>query len=339
MTEDPKSVLVAGLGNIGTTLAALLADHRALLGIERVTALKTRPSPWTEADLDHVAARGVEVQRGAPLEALVEQVDYVFDCRAAGAPLRDRALLTGEGDGETRRACAQGTEHGFGVPFVGGINSDAVTGELRVQVASCNTHAVCTILSALAGPDLAALDHADFVVVRRAEDVGSSGRMVGASVVARHRDPTHGTHHAVDAVRVFETVGQTPELTSSDVTTPSQLMHAIRFDVCFRDPVDLDEARRRIRAHPHLATTRKLDSNRVFELGRRYGAYGRIYAHAIVVDHDMLAVGRSIKGWAFVPQEGNTLLSTIEAYLRQTRHAQADAIAEQLCHALVPRHW
>ena len=69
-----------------------------------------------------------------------------------------------------------------------------------------------------------------------------------------------------------------------------------------------------------MASTNKFDSNRVFDLGRRYGFQGRIYNHAIIVDNNLLIRDNFIKGWGFVPQEGNTLLSTIEAFLMQTNN-------------------
>ena len=119
-------------------------------------------------------------------------------------------------------------------------------------------------------------------------------------------------------------------MTSSDVTTPSQLMHAVRFDVRLREPRAATAIAADLAAHPRLATTAKFDSNRVFELGRRYGFQGRLFAHAIVVANDLMIRGRSVKGWAFVPQEGNTLLSTVEAFLLQTRPADAEAIASRL---------
>ena len=217
------------------------------------------------------------------------------------------------------------------------MNPGAVIGARLVQIASCNTHATATLLTALGGPGLARLDEADLVCVRRCEDLGGRERLVGASVVSRHRDPVHGTHHAADAARVFATLGLAPIVTSSDVTTPSQLMHAVRFDVRLREPRAATAIAADLAAHPRLATTAKFDSNRVFELGRRYGFQGRLFAHAIVVANDLMIRGRSVKGWAFVPQEGNTLLSTVEAFLLQTRPADAEAIAGRLAADLVAR--
>ena len=109
-----------------------------------------------------------------------------------------------------RGASAQGSEAGFGVPFVGGVNPGAVVGARLVQIASCNTHATATLLAALGGPSLAGLEETDLVCVRRCEDLGGRERLVGASVVSRHRDATHGTHHAADAATVFATLGLAP---------------------------------------------------------------------------------------------------------------------------------
>ena len=332
-------VLVVGAGNLGTTLANILLAHRSTLGLEEVLVQKVRePAPYDAPDLEELERRGARVVRPATPTAatdLLVSVGYVFDCRKEGAAVRDRHRYLDLA--RVPAASAQGSEVGFGVPFVGGINPGAVVGERLVQIASCNTHATATLLAALGGPDLAGLEDADLVCVRRCEDLGGRERLVGASVVSRHRDADHGTHHAADAARVFTTLGLSPAVTSSDVTTPSQLMHAVRFNVRLRTaraPADIVAD---LSAHPRLATTAKFDSNRVFELGRRYGFQGRLYAHAVVVANDLMVSGRTVKGWAFVPQEGNTLLSTLEAFLLQTRHADAEAIAARLCAELVTR--
>jgi len=329
-------VLVVGAGNLGTTLTNLLLEHRRLLGIGEIVVRKVRAAPAFEApDLDRLASRGARVVHAvteAAVEALLKSVDYVFDCRKEGAALRDRERYLALPN--LRGASAQGSETGFGPPFVGGINPDAVRDARLVQIASCNTHATATLLAALGGPGLHNLEEADLVCVRRSEDLGSRERLVGASVVARHRDTEHGTHHAADAARVFATVGLHPVLASSDVTTPSQLMHAVRFHLRLRGAVD---AVALLGQHPHLATTAKFDSNRVFELGRRYGFQGRLYAHAVVVINDLHRRGASVRGWAFVPQEGNTLLSTLEAFLLQTQPARAGEAVRELTAALVVR--
>ena len=188
---------------------------------------------------------------------------------------------------------------------------------------------------ALCGPDLAWLEQADFVVVRRSEDIGHHARLVSGSVVARHREPAFGTHHAADVGDLFAQFVERPTLFSSDVTTPAQLMHALRFRIRTSQPVE-DVVKRFERA-PDLSLTHRFDSNRLFEMGRRYGVFGRIYAHAVVVSNNLERLGRDTIGWAFVPQEGNTLLSTIAAFVHQMRHPNAAAAIGTIRDALALR--
>ena len=332
-------VLVNGTGNIGTTLANLLLAHRSLLGIGEVVVRKVRETrPFEVSDLNELVNRGARLVL-SPTEGaagdLMASVDYVFDCRKPGAALRDRETYLGLPN--LRGASAQGSEGGFGVPFVDGVNAEVVGREKLVQIASCNTHATATLLRVLGGEGLGRLEEADLVCVRRSEDLGGRERLVGANVVSRHRDARHGTHHAADAARVYATLGLAPCVTSSDITTPSQLMHAVRFNVRLLTSRAAADVVGDFKAEPRLAITAKFDSNRVFELGRRYGFQGRLYAHAIVVANDLLVTGRNVRGWAFVPQEGNTLLSTITAFLLQTGRPQAEAIGRRLCASLIPR--
>lgn len=329
-------VLVRGIGNIGTTLANLLLRYREMLGVE-VALHKTRVRPFDASALSQLEERGARVYRHE--ESLKDAMDgsgYVFDCRAAGRPFSERALYESRSD--LVGASAQGTEEGFGAPFVSGINDEVIRGQKLVQIASCNTHATSTLLRALTGGNVDAA-RGDFVVVRRSDDVGAHERLVAATVVARHRDEQHGTHHASDARRLFETVGAEPTITSSDATTPSQLLHTVRFNIRYRSMPSLDVIHRRLRDDAWLSETDIFDSNRLFELGRRYGLQGRLYEHAIVVSNNLLVGEDSVMGWAFVPQEGNTLLSTLDAFLLQTRTARRDEILKTLRDDLLRAHW
>jgi glyceraldehyde-3-phosphate dehydrogenase (NAD(P)) len=343
-------VLVAGLGNIGATLASLLAKFRKELGIDDVIGLKRgEVLPWQEPDLALLAQTGVSLRfsrwrKGLPGDTaarLEHRLDYAFECGADGTGIdsldwyRSMKGLAG--------ACAQGSERSFGEPFMAGLN-DGRPPQAFVHAPSCNTHAIAAILRALSGsPGQIAerVAEADFVVVRRCEDLGARARLVGANVIARHRDRDAGTHHASDALELFATIGASPRLQSSDVTTPSQLLHATRFDVRLAAPIDIDALRSSIATDPLVSTTAKFDSNAIFELGRRYGEAGRLYSQAIVADHDLLVSegGARVKGWAFVPQEGNTILSTVRAFLARCLPADADRRFEGLRAALVRPRW
>ncbi len=334
-------VLIRGVGNIGTTLANLILAERKLLGVHRVIVHKGAPQPFLEADLDLLRDQGAEIVTGKDVSRLLSEVDFIFDCRAAGMP----RLARDEYEALPRRVqgvVAQGTEEGFGIPFATGVNDVAVAGERFVQVVSCNAHAAVTLLRTLGGDRLAELREADFVVVRRCEDLGGHDRLIAGTVVARHRDDA-GTHHATAARRLYETLGLHPHVTSSDVTTPSQLMHTVRFFFRLASDAREEEVRARIDQEPFLSTTKKFDANRIFELGRRYGFQGRIYAHAIVVANDLHVRrhehGLDVRGWAFVPQEGNTILSTLDAFLLQVSHPDRGAILERLRRVLMRKVW
>jgi glyceraldehyde-3-phosphate dehydrogenase (NAD(P)) len=316
------NILITGAGNIGTTLANVLLANRKLLSIDNLWILKNRIQPWQAVDLGFLRRAGAVIcsrEQCADcvlLDQVEASVDYVFDCAASGTARMLRQYY----DSLPRLigACAQGSEKGFGVPFMTGVNPAAIRGERFVNVVSCNTHGTASVLQTLAGPRLENLIEGDVVVVRRCEDVGSHQRLVSASVVARHLDPLAGTHHAIDVADLFATVGITPKLASSDVTTPSQLMHAARFDIRLDRALSPADIMEKIAGNPFIATTLKFDSNHIFELGRRYGFQGRIFEHAVIVENNLMVDGNRVRGWMFVAQEGNTVISTIDAFLLQT---------------------
>jgi glyceraldehyde-3-phosphate dehydrogenase type II len=330
-------VLVNGAGNIGTTLANILLEYHEPLGIGQVLIHKNRPYEWLSNDLDLLREKGAEIIENSGIKTAAKDADYIFDCTTNGMALKNlgiyRRLPALKG------ACAQGSEKGFGTPFMSGVNGRSVGNEKFVTVVSCNTHAIVSIMQAVAGRKLENLDKADFVMVRRSEDIGSHQRLVGANVIARHVDESRGTHHGVDAVDLFRTIGINPEITVSAVTTPSQIMHCARFSIDLKQTVDIRKMHDSIHHSDFLSVTRKFDSNAVFELGRRHGFQGRIFSHAIVVTNNLLVSDRNIKGWAFIPQEANTMLSTIEAFLLQTGHKRHRQVFDEIRDASIRAEW
>lgn len=331
LSMQPRTVLINGLGNIGTTLANLLLHYQQQLNISRVILYKNQPQAWQTPALKALADQGAKVVTATPLAGFCQrdyidvlaEADYVFETREHGLGMAEKdryAALIADTNHPLQHACSQGSEKHFGVPFMAGLDPSAIAGQPFATVVSCNTHAIAAVLRTICGAALEDLIHADAVVVRRSEDLGSSGRLVGANVVARHLDPTIGTHHAIDACDLFNSLGISASITSSDITTPSQAMHAMRFNVQLKpSSTDLIAIRNRLAQQPFLATTALFDSGEIHSLGRRYGFQGRIFAHAIVVENQLLLQDNRLIGWAFVPQEACTLLSTLAAYLHQTQ--------------------
>lgn len=337
------NVLVNGIGNIGSTLLGLLVEYKDVLQINKVYALKNAPAPWQDIDLKHWAENGVEVCTRFSndgylfLDDIIDEVHYIFDCTDNGGGRKNRQWyidlpnLIG--------ASAQGSEKGFGKSFMSGVNESVIAKEKFAHIVSCNTHSAGAILQTFAGKQLEDLQQADFVVVRRSEDIGNHKRLVTANVVARHLDDIIGTHHSIDVKHLFETIGVSMDVTSSDITTPSQLMHTVRFNVQLKKSISPKETHNKIEANPMVSTTIKFDSNFVFERGRRLGFHGRIFSHAIIVENNLLFSENSVKGWAFIPQEGNTILSTIHAFLLQMKCKDVDGKMEFLRNCLLREEW
>ena len=165
-------ICINGLGNIGTTLALILNDYKTELGISEIIGFKNNVFPWQTADLDFLRQRGIKVVNASDtnLDTVLRQVDVVFDTMSNGFGLKNKVLYQ---QFEHLRSIAQGSEKGFGLPYMTGVGQD-VKNEKFVQIVSCNTHGATCLLQLFSGKQLKNLDSADFVVVRRSEDLGES---------------------------------------------------------------------------------------------------------------------------------------------------------------------
>ena len=329
-------ILINGMGNIGTTLVYLLEKYSDLLGIEKTYLYKRTIQPWNEAERAHLESLGVIICTTENLDKVLAEVDYIFEAAANGVGLAN--LDKYKKLPHLRGSSAQGSEKGFGIPFMSGVNDEQIRGEKFVNVVSCNTHGTAAILSTFTGKFLENLKQADVVVVRRSEDIANHARLVSGNVVARHLSPDTGTHHAIDVVDMYETIGINCPLTSSDITTPSQLTHSVRFNIELKEPLT-ERVEALIDANVYISKTRKFDSNVIFEQGRRHGFQGRLYSHAIVVMDNFLQTETSLKGWAFVPQEGNSILSTIHAFMLQMELENAEVILKTMQGDLLRSEW
>ena len=266
------NVLVNGIGNIGSTLLALLSQYQTELGIQKIYALKNKPMPWHESDLNHFQSIGVTLcspDDNGPfvsIHKLKEDLHYIFDTQNNGSGVESKEFY--QSFPNLVGACAQGSEKAFGSSFMSGINDDEFEDKFA-HVVSCNTHSLAAILHLISQGEFSSVNEADFVIVRRSEDLGNHQRLVSANVVARHLDTDIGTHHSIDVRDLFEQVGVNVPMTSSDVTTPSQLMHAVRFNVSIPNSFNEVDFNKMIDQYPFLARTTKFDSNVIFERGRR----------------------------------------------------------------------
>ncbi|HUP23623.1 MAG TPA: hypothetical protein VNB06_11875 [Thermoanaerobaculia bacterium] len=326
-----RIVHVVGTGTIGEPLIGLFTDFADKMGIDEVTFHKRTPLKSDRAKLEHLMARGarlvVDPERRREFEALGHKVSYendealrratvVMDCTPGGNAHRERIYETQEGP---QGFIAQGSEFGFGKPYARGINDEALDADADrfLQVVSCNTHNITTLVKTLCERDgKIELDRAEFVCIRRANDISQSDKFIPSPSVGRHEDADFGTHHARDAYHVFRTLGADLDLFSSALKVNSQYMHSIWFHLSMGRDTTLEEIVERLRGNPRVAVTEKRDANLIFSFGRDHGYYGRILSQTVVVLPTVTVHRkRDVYGFCFTPQDGNSLLSSVAGTL------------------------
>ena len=325
-------VHIVGTGTIGEPLIGLFTDFRDRFGIDEVTFHKRTPLESDKSKLDHLMSRGAKLAADGPARAEFEKLGHpvsydgqealeratvVIDCTPAGNENKEKLYKDLRGP---RGFLAQGSEEGFGKPYARGVNDESlVPGEDRfIQIVSCNTHNITTLIKTLAHDDGDGfhLARGTFVCMRRANDITQVDSYIPAPQVGKHEDGLFGTHHAKDAHRVFETLGQDLDLFSSAVKLNTQYMHSIWFDLQLTRDTDLADLERRLRANPLVAVTNKRYANLIFSFGRDHGYYGRILSQTVVVLPTLMVRGdREVVGFCFTPQDGNSLLSSVAAAL------------------------
>ncbi len=325
-------VHVVGTGTIGEPLIGLFSDFGDHMGVDEVTFHKRTPLVSDRAKLEHLMARGARLAVGDDVRAdfaalghtvslsaeeALERATVVIDCTPAGNANKEALYNHIQGP---KGYLAQGSEFDFGKPYARGINEEVLNSEEDrfLQIVSCNTHNIATLLKTLCddGSEEYNMGQANFVCIRRANDVSQADSFVPSPQVGRHDDEEFGTHHARDAHRLFETLGRDLDIFSSVLKVNTQYMHSIWFRITAERGITHAEVLERLTSNPRVALTEKRDANLIFSFGRDHGYYGRILSQTVVVvptlavrnEHEMY-------GFCFTPQDGNSLLSSIAGAL------------------------
>jgi glyceraldehyde-3-phosphate dehydrogenase (NAD(P)) len=339
--NESKTVLVIGTGTIGEPLIGLLARLRNDLKIDRVLFHKRTPLDYEISKVDSLVNQGAELVVNedcwqdflnfghkpiANLEKALEISDVVIDCTPAGNCNKDQFFLplTSIEESKTRLFIAQGSEKGFGIPYAFGINDEILDSKDRIrflQVVSCNTHAMSRLVKSL-NPSLDEnLISSDFVCIRRANDASQDSGFVPSPTVGKHTDDMFGTHHARDVSDLLQTISNKRfNFFSSAIKTNSQYMHLVRFSISLKEALSLEEVKNRFAEDKFVAMTEKKSANRIFSFGRDHGFYGRIYNQVVISAPTLITFPTSenstvVTGFAFTPQDGNSLLSSVAACL------------------------
>ena len=325
-----KIVHVVGTGTIGEPLIGLLCDFKDQLGIDEVTFHKNSPLTTDRSKVRNLVRRGARLTThnekfdgftGIGLnpefntEEAIDRASVVIDCTPKGYGHQNKTDYYEKFLHNTKGFVAQGSEVGFGKMYARGVNDSALDVEKDrfVQVVSCNTHNLCTIVKTLAlsdGDDN--LIEGRFNLIRRSNDVSQSNKFVPAPQVGKHGDNVYGTHHAQDAASLFHTLNLDLNLFSSAMITNSQYMHILHFYIKVKEPTSIQKIISKLEADDKIAITDKINSNEVFSFGRDHGHFGRILNQTVVSIPTLnVKNGNEISGFCFTPQDGNSLLSSI----------------------------
>ena len=326
-----KIVHVVGTGTIGEPLIGLLCDFKDILGIDEVTFHKNTPLTTDKSKvLSLIRKRGarltthedkfdgfnnIGLKAEFSTEEAINRASVVIDCTPKGFGHENKNKYYEKYLDNTLGFIAQGSEDGFGKKYARGINDNSlIQGEDKfVQVVSCNTHNLSTIVNTLAldqGPDN--LIDGRFVLIRRANDLSQSNNFVPSPQVGSHPDDKFGTHHAKDAYSLFDTMGIKLDLYSSAMKINSQYMHILHFKLRVNEPTTVPEIIEKLELNDRIALTDKINANEVFSFGRDHGHFGRLLNQAVVSTPSIsVKNGNEITGFCFTPQDGNSILSSI----------------------------
>ena len=336
-----KNVLVIGTGTIGEPLIGLLSDFKDQLEIN-VFFHKRTPLEDEVAKVNSLLERGAKLvvdqertkefqdlghEPDLNYEAALNISDVIIDCTPAGNLAKEEHYLPllKENFCATREKkkvfIAQGSEKNFGVPFAFGINDEILLREQPqfIQVVSCNTHNISSIVDTLSSGDMLNIISGDFTCIRRANDISQEDDFIASPEVGQHKDSVFGTHHARDSYDLFSTLYQYPNLFSSALKINSQYMHILRFCVEIKGSPSKKDVLKKFDDNKFIALTKKNLTNKVFSFGRDHGYYGRIFNHTVIAENSLILNrvngNTKVTGFCFTPQDGNSILSSVAAAL------------------------
>ena len=295
-----KIVHVIGTGTIGEPLIGLLCDFSSDLGIDEVTFHKHTPLTTDRSKVKSLIARGARLcsnenkidgfnNIGLKVEftneEAIDRAAVVIDCTPKGFGHENKQKYYEHYLHNTKGFIAQGSEFGFVKMYARGINdSILVPNEDRfIQVVSCNTHNLSTIVKTIALNDSTDnLAEGRFNLIRRSNDLSQTTNYVPSPQVGKHSDNDFGTHHAKDAFHLFDTMGIKLNLFSSAMKLNSQYMHILHFYLRVKEETNMQKILSQLEANDRIALTDKINANEVFSFGRDHGHYGRILNQAVV---------------------------------------------------------
>ena len=330
MKMSRRIVHVIGTGTIGEPLIGLLCNFKNDLGIDEITFNKYTPLTTDRSKVSNLLKRGARLSSNADKidgfndigikveftsEEAIDRASVIIDCTPTGFGQKNKKQYYEKHLNNTLGFVAQGSEFGFGKMYARGINDSILEPgkDQFIQVVSCNTHNLSTIVKTVAlsdGNDN--LLEGRFNLIRRANDLSQTSKFIPSPQVGKHDDDVFGTHHARDAHLLFDTMNIKLDLFSSAMKLNTQYMHIQHFYLKLKRKTTMQSIISKFEANDRIALTDKVNANEVFSFGRDHGHFGRILNQSVIsVPSLNLRNGNELTGFCFTPQDGNSLLSSI----------------------------
>ncbi len=227
---------------------------------------------------------GAGLALAGDLPKLLKQVDLVVDCTPPGVPERNMPLYKQAGV----KVIVEGGESGSfsATSFSTFANYAAAWGCSAVRVVSCNTTALCRILSGLDA--LWGVDDVFAVLIRRAADPARTGRGPINALV-----PALGPSHHFSDVRTC-----LPQLHgySVAVSTPQTLSHVHTLRVRLRQPAAVESIKDHFAGRPRLCLLSGAGWGDTAQIAEYYRDLGRPrYDHPeVCIWEDSIAVAENM---------------------------------------------
>ena len=191
-----RIVHVIGTGTIGEPLIGLLCNFKKDLGIDEITFNKHTPLTTDRPKVANLLKRGARLSTNAnkidgfndigikvefTSEEAIDRASVVIDCTPTGFGHQNKKDYYEKHIKSTLGFVAQGSEFGFGKMYARGINDSILEAgkDLFIQVVSCNTHNLATIVKTIAlsdGNDN--LLEGRFNLIRRANDLSHTSNFI-----------------------------------------------------------------------------------------------------------------------------------------------------------------
>lgn len=325
-------VHVVGTGTIGEPLIGLLCDAQQDLGIDEITFYKHSPNLEDRPKVKGLIKRGANlavsedktsdfrelgIEPMYEAEEAIKRATVVIDCTPKGTGLMNKEKYYIKYKNKVKGFLAQGSEFGFGKMYAVGINDEAITPKDQfIHIVSCNTHNIAVLIKTLAigENNKNNLKEGRFLCIRRANDISQVSSFIPSPEVGKHKDSKMGTHHAVDVYHLYKTLGITLNVFSSALKLNTQYMHCIWYDLKLNKKTSVDEVKQSFIDNPRVAVTYKRAANLIFSYGRDHGHYGRLLDQTVIVLPTVHVLNENeVIGFCFTPQDGNSLLSSVNA--------------------------